>query len=108
MAVKIRLTRMGRKKAPYFRVVVADSRFPREGRFLEILGYYHPLKKEKSDQLSLNEEKAIEWMSQGARPSETVRSLFSRMGIMKKFHEIRRQNRSGNPKDQPEAPQVSA
>lgn len=100
MSVKIRLTRTGRKKSPHFRVVVADSRYPRDGRFLEILGYYHPLKKEGQDQLKVNEEKALMWLSQGARPSDTVRSLLSKMGIMKKYHELKQQNK--NPKRQSE------
>lgn len=89
MAVKIRLTRMGRKKSPYYRLVVADSRFQRDGRFLEIIGYYHPLVKEGENQLKINEVKALTWLSRGARPSDTVRSIFSRLGIMKKFHESR-------------------
>ena len=93
MSVKIRLTRKGRKKSPYFRVVVADSQYQRDGRFLEILGYYHPLKKEGQDQYSVNEEKALMWLSRGARPSDTVRSLLSKMGIMKKFHEMKLQNK---------------
>jgi small subunit ribosomal protein S16 len=90
MAVKIRLTRVGRKKSPFYRVVVADSRYPRDGRFLEILGYYHPLKKEGEDQLKVNEDKALKWLSEGARPSDTVRNIFSKLGIMKKFHEGRK------------------
>lgn len=89
MAVKIRLTRMGRKKAPYYRVVVADHRFPTSGRFLEILGYYHPLNKE-DNQFKVDEEKALMWLNRGAKPSETIRSMFSRFGIMKKFHESRK------------------
>lgn len=90
MAVKIRLTRMGRKKAPYYRVVVADSRYARDGRFLEILGYYHPLEKEDEKQLKVDADKALNWMKEGARPSDTVRTLFARLGIMKRFHENRK------------------
>ncbi|MCX7000764.1 MAG: 30S ribosomal protein S16 [Candidatus Sumerlaeota bacterium] len=90
MSVKIRLTRVGRKKAPFFRVVVVDSRMKRDGRFLDILGYYHPLNKKDEDKLKVDEEKALSWMHKGARPSETVRSIFSRLGIMKKFHEDRK------------------
>ncbi|MBN1903133.1 30S ribosomal protein S16 [Candidatus Sumerlaeota bacterium] len=96
MSVKIRLTRTGRKKSPYFRVVVADSRNQRDGRFLEILGYYHPIKKEGQDQCIVNEDKALMWLSQGARPSDTVRSLLSKLGIMKKFHELKLQNKVTN------------
>lgn len=108
MSVKIRMTRTGRKKSPYFRVVVADSRFQRDGRFLEILGFYHPIKKEGQDQFSVNEEKALMWLSRGAKPSDTVRSLLSKLGIMKKFHEMKLQNK--NPKGQSEEkpkPEVS-
>ena len=87
MAVKIRLRRMGSKKDPFYRVVVADSRFPRDGRFIEEIGYYNPAA--DPEVLNIEEEKAIQWMAKGAQPSETVRALFSRLGIMKKFHEAR-------------------
>ncbi len=97
MSVKIRLTRVGRRNAPYFRVVVADSRFQRDGRFLEILGYYQPINKTGKDQIKLSEEKALSWLSKGARPSETVRSLLSKLGIMKKFHESRKPKKPQNP-----------
>jgi len=97
MSVKIRLTRMGRRNAPYFRVVVADSRFQRDGRFLEILGHYQPLNKEGKDQLNVSEEKALLWLSRGAKPSVTVRSLLSKLGIMKKFHELRKPKKLPNP-----------
>ncbi|HPB31350.1 MAG TPA: 30S ribosomal protein S16 [Candidatus Sumerlaeota bacterium] len=90
MAVKIRLTRMGRKKAPYFRVVVADQRFQRDGRFLEILGFYHPMRKDAGEEVKVDQERAIMWMGRGARPSETVRALFRKIGILKKFHESRK------------------
>lgn len=91
MSVKIRLTRVGHKKAPFFRIAVVDSRLKRDGRFLDILGYYHPLNKKDEDKLKIDEGKALLWMNKGARPSETVRSIFSRLGIMKKFHEDRKQ-----------------
>jgi len=90
MSVKIRMTRVGRKKASYFRVVVSDSRIQRDGRFLEILGFYHPLAAKDENKVKVDEEKALQWLQRGARPSETVRSLFSRLGIMKKFHESRK------------------
>ena len=88
MSVKIRLRRMGAKKAPFYRFVVADSRSPRDGRFIEEIGYYNPT--ENPAALKVEEEKAIDWMSKGAQPSDTVRSLFSQLGIMKKFDEARR------------------
>lgn len=88
MSVSIRLARVGRKKSPAYRVVVADSRKPRDGRFIEILGFYQPVSAETKFQL--NDERAVEWLKVGARPSETVMSLFRKAGIMKKFHEARK------------------
>jgi small subunit ribosomal protein S16 len=87
MAVKIRLARHGRKKAPHYRMVVADGRFPRDGRFIEILGYYHPQNKIESEQVKINEEKALKWLGNGAQPSDTCRSILRKQGVMKKFHE---------------------
>jgi small subunit ribosomal protein S16 len=88
MSVKIRLARVGRRKAPYYRIVVADSRRARDGRFIEILGRYQPLQKE-TNQLHVDEGLALKWMGDGAIPSDTVRSIFRRLGIMRKFHEQR-------------------
>ncbi|OUM96389.1 MAG: 30S ribosomal protein S16 [Thermobacillus sp. ZCTH02-B1] len=87
MAVRIRLKRMGAHKKPFYRVVVSDSRSPRDGRFIEELGYYNPLT--NPVQLRIDEEKALKWLQRGAQPSDTARSLLSRAGIMKKFHELR-------------------
>jgi small subunit ribosomal protein S16 len=109
MAVKIRLTRMGRKKAPYYRIVVADHRYQRNGRFLEIIGYYHPLNKEPEKQFNVNEEKALKWLSEGARPSDTVRSVFSKIGIMRKFHESKQKPEKQEKKTSEQStPRVSA
>lgn len=85
MAVKIRLTRMGAKKNPFYRIVVADSRSPRDGRFIEILGHYDSTKEPAV--IQVDEDKAVDWMSKGAQPTDTVRSLFSKKGIMAKFDE---------------------
>lgn len=85
MAVKIRLKRVGHKKAPYYRVVVADSRAPRDGRFIEEIGTYQPLRGNVS--VEINEEKALEWLQKGAQPSDTVRNLLSKAGVMTKLHE---------------------
>lgn len=85
MAVKIRLKRMGSKKSPFYRVVVADSRSPRDGRFIETIGTYNPLI--NPAEVSINEELALQWLANGAQPSDTVRNLLSQQGIMKKFHE---------------------
>jgi len=89
MAVKIRLKRMGSKKNPFYRIVVADSRAPRDGRSIEQIGYYNPLTDPVT--VKIDEEKALDWMSKGAKPSDTVRNLFSKEGIMKKFHELKNQ-----------------
>ena len=89
MAVKLRLTRRGRRNSPYYRVVVADSRSPRDGRFIEAGGHYHPLKKEPAEQLHIDEERALKWLHEGAVPSDTVRSLLRKKGIMQKFHEAK-------------------
>jgi small subunit ribosomal protein S16 len=80
MAVKIRLRRMGAKKAPFYRIVVADSRSPRDGKFIEELGYYNPIT-EPSD-VKIDAEKAKAWIANGAQPSDTVRSLFKKAGII--------------------------
>ena len=89
MAVKIRLKRMGSKKNPFYRIVVADSRAPRDGRSIEQIGYYNPLTEPAT--VKIDEEKALDWMSKGVKPSDTVRNLFSKEGIMKKFHESKNQ-----------------
>ena len=84
MAVKIRLKRMGAKKAPYYRLVVADSRSPRDGRFIETVGTYNPLA--TPAEVKIDEEKAMQWLNNGAIPTDTVKNLFSKAGIMEKFH----------------------
>ena len=80
MAVKIRLTRMGAKKAPFYRVVVADGRFPRDGRFIEEIGYYNPLT--EPAEIKIDAEKAKKWIANGAQPTETVKSLLKKSGIV--------------------------
>ena len=85
MAVKIRLKRMGSKKSPFYRVVVADSPSPRDVRFIETIRTYNPLL--NPAEVSINEELALQWLANGAQPSDTVRNLLSQQGIMKKFHE---------------------
>ena len=80
MAVKIRLKRMGAKKAPFYRVVVADSRFPRDGRFIEEIGTYNPLTKEKD--FNVDAEKAKKWIANDAQPTDTVRELLKKNNII--------------------------
>ena len=79
MAVKIRLKRMGAKKAPFYRVVVADSRSPRDGRFIEEVGYYDPMK--DPAEIKLDAEKVQKWIANGAQPTDTVRALINKSGI---------------------------
>lgn len=81
--VKIRLKRMGSKKRPFYRIVVADSHDRRDGSFIELIGTYNPLENSKID---INEELAIKWLKTGAMPTDTVKNLFSKAGIMEKFH----------------------
>lgn len=87
MAVRIRLKRMGQKKAPFYRVVVSDSRSPRDGRFIEEIGTYNPVT--QPAQVNIDEEKAIKWLQNGAQPSDTVRNLFSKQGILSKVHNLK-------------------
>ncbi|MBQ2734359.1 MAG: 30S ribosomal protein S16 [Oscillospiraceae bacterium] len=80
MAVKMRLRRMGAKKAPFYRVIVADSRSPRDGRFIEEIGYYNPLTNPAD--IKIDAEKAKKWLGNGAQPTETVKSLLKKSGIV--------------------------
>ena len=80
MAVKIRLRRMGQKKAPFYRVVVADSRYPRDGRFIEEIGYYNPIT--EPAEIKIDAEKAKKWIANGAQPTDTVKSLIKRTNIV--------------------------
>jgi len=87
MAVKMRLKRMGAKKAPFYRIVVADSRSPRDGKFIENVGTYNPIV--NPAEIKVNEEIALKWLNNGAIPTDTVKNILSKAGIMKKFHEQR-------------------
>lgn len=87
MAVKIRLNRMGAKKNPFYRIVVADSRAPRDGRFIEVLGNYDP--SQNPAVVNVDEEKVLDWMGKGAQPTDTVKNLFSKKGLMAKFAEVK-------------------
>ncbi len=88
MAVKLRLKRMGAKKRPFYRIVASDSRSPRDGRFIETVGTYNPII--EPAEIKIDEEKALKWLKDGATPTDTVRNLFSKTGIMKKFHDEKR------------------
>lgn len=80
MSVKIRLRRIGAKKAPFYRIVVADSRYPRDGRFIEELGYYDPTK--EPSVISVDEDKAKKWIANGAQPTETVKVILKKKGVL--------------------------
>ena len=83
MAVKLRLKRMGSKQKPFYRIVAADSRSPRDGRFIETVGTYNPIVKENN--VTVDEEKVAKWISNGAQPTDTVKSLLSKNGVWSKI-----------------------
>lgn len=85
MAVKLRLKRMGKKQSPFYRVVAADSRSPRDGAFIEVVGTYNPVA--NPAEVKIDEELAMKWLKNGAQPTDTVRSLLKQTGVLKKFHE---------------------
>ena len=83
MAVKLRLKRMGSKQRPFYRIVAADSRSPRDGRFIETVGTYDPIK--KADNVTVDEEKTLKWLNNGAQPTDTVKSILTQTGVWAKF-----------------------
>ena len=91
MAVKIRLRRMGGKKDSFFRIVVADARSPRDGRFVESIGYYDPTTEPAT--VKMDEEKALEWIAKGAQATDTVKALLQKQGTLKKIEEMKQQAR---------------
>jgi small subunit ribosomal protein S16 len=111
MATRIRLRRMGAKKRPYYRVVVADQRAPRDGRFIENIGKYHPL--EDPSLIEIDEQRALHWLRTGAQPSEQVQNLMTKIGIWEKFAADRPRAAKVNSKDKkvregkPDAPKTS-
>lgn len=91
MSVKIRLTRIGRHKDPFYRIVAADSRFSRDGRYIEQIGLYDPAK--GVENAEINEELALKWLKQGATPSDSIRAMFNRKGIMAKYTESKKESK---------------
>lgn len=85
--VRIRLTRMGKRNMPFYRIVVVDSRKKRDGAYIESLGFYNPLR--NPAEIKLNVERAVEWILKGAQPSDTARDILSKAGVLKKVHEIK-------------------
>ncbi|NLK07615.1 MAG: 30S ribosomal protein S16 [Firmicutes bacterium] len=88
MAVRIRLKRMGAKKRPFYRLVIADQRAARNGRFIDTVGYYDPL--EEPAKIVIDEEKALDWLQKGAQPSDTAKHLLTKVGVMDKFAAARK------------------
>ena len=91
MSVKIRLTRIGRHNDAIYRIVVADSRFARDGRYIEQIGYYDPAKPEEA--ADINVESAIAWLNKGATPSDSIRTLFTKKGIMEKYAKAKKESK---------------
>lgn len=85
--VRIRLTRLGKRHMPFYRIVVVDSRKRRDGAYIESLGYYNPLR--NPAEIKVNVERAVEWILKGAQPSDTVRDILSKAGVLKRVHEIK-------------------
>ena len=83
MAVKLRLKRLGAKQRPFYRIVAADSRSPRDGKFIEVVGTYQPIYEENN--VNIDEEKALKWLNSGAQPTDTVKNLLSKTGIWAKY-----------------------
>jgi small subunit ribosomal protein S16 len=92
MAVKLRLKRMGAKAKPFYRIVAADSRSPRDGRFIETVGTYNPVGKE-GNQVTVDEEKALKWLNNGAQPTDTVKSILSANGTWAKFKNTKKESK---------------
>ncbi len=93
MAVKLRLKRMGAKRRPFYRVVAADSRVARDGKDIELVGTYNP--NVDPAEIKIDEEKALKWLNNGAIPTDTVRDLLSKQGVMKKYHESKMTKKEG-------------
>lgn len=91
MAVKLRLKRQGAKQRPFYRIVAADSRSPRDGRFIETIGTYNPIP--ENYEVKIDEEKALYWLKNGAQPTDTVRSLLSKQGIMAKYADSKKEGK---------------
>ncbi len=106
MSVKIRLKRMGAKKSPFYRIVAADSRMPRDGRFIEQLGTYDP--RQTPAVVTIKEELVMAWLNKGAQPSDTVKNILSDKGIMKKFAEAKDAAKAAKPKKEKAELKVAA
>ena len=105
MSVRIRLTRIGKKKEPHYRVVVADQRSPRDGKFIEIIGKYKPL--EDPSVIDIDEERALEWLRKGAQPSESVANLLRKAGVWERFQSEKTGTTTGSSPASPTATSAS-
>lgn len=91
MAVKLRLKRMGSKQKPFYRIVAADARSPRDGRFIETVGTYNPLK--NPTEIKVDEEKALTWLNNGAQPTDTVKNILTKQGIWSKYKNTKKEGK---------------
>lgn len=91
MAVKLRLKRMGAKQKPFYRIIAADSRSPRDGRFIETVGTYDPVKKENN--ITVDEEKTLKWLNNGAQPTDTVKNILTKQGIWSKYKNTKKEGK---------------
>ena len=91
MAVKLRLKRMGARQRPFYRIVAADSRSPRDGKFIEVVGTYQPIYKENN--FNVDEEKALKWLNNGAQPTDTVKNLLTKKGIWAKYKNTKKEGK---------------
>ena len=97
MAVKIRLKRTGRHDLALYRIVAADARAPRDGKFLEILGTYDP--NQKPSKVKIDKEKTLKWLNNGAQPTDTIRNILSKVGILKEFHDLKKSKKTTTKKE---------
>ena len=91
MAVKLRLKRMGAKQKPFYRIIAADSRSPRDGRFIEVVGTYNPIT--EPAEVKVNEEKALKWLNNGAQPTDTVKNILTKQGIWAKYKNTKKEGK---------------
>ncbi len=89
MATRIRLMRMGKKHRPFYRIVVADSRAKRDGKYIDLIGWYNPMANNEEEIFHVDVEKAVDWLLKGAQATETARSILRKAGVLKKVHEIK-------------------
>ncbi|AGR40979.1 30S ribosomal protein S16 [Spiroplasma taiwanense CT-1] len=102
--VKLRLKRAGKKRAAFYRIVAADSRIKRDGEYIELVGTYNPI----NGEVNVKNEIALKWLQQGAQPTETVRNIFSKQGIMTELHNVKLENKKNEPKTEKKIKKVAS